>query len=404
MTRLKRVVGLAGLLAAGIGTILGARIYALVGKAAAFSGNSLWIAFVISAVIAMFTGLSFAELSSKFPKAGGPYYYAWRIFNRKVGFFVGLGMIVAGILVSVTLCLAFGGYVSSLIPVPAILSAIALIAIVAAINYLGVKEAIGFNFVATLIELAGLIIIIALGVKFFGSANYFEFPSDGFVGILGAVGVIFFAYLGFEDVVNLAEETKHAKKLVPLAVILSVVITTIVYVLVAVAAVSVVPAEVLAQSDAPLTLVFRTATNMPAGYLFSVIALVSIFNTILLMFLATTRIVYSMGRDKALPRIFSKLHEKRKIPHISIFALSVVVFFLIFIKNITLVAQLTDIVILAVFVVINLAVIKLRYSDIDEKGFTIPFNIGKFPLVPFLGVLTSLAILIVTVLHVVGIY
>jgi APA family basic amino acid/polyamine antiporter len=181
-------------------------------------------------------------------------------------------------------------------------------------------------------------------------------------------------------------------------------ITTILYVLVSVSVVGVVNYNELAQSSAPLTLIFQKATGLNLGNWFSVIALISISNTLLLVFLTTTRIMYAMGQDNSLPRAFAKLHEKRRIPHIAIFSLAGIAIPLIFIKDIALFAQLTNIVILAVFTLVNLCVIKLRYSHSHIKGFNVPFSIGKLPIFPLLGAITSLCLLIFTLMHVVRVF
>jgi APA family basic amino acid/polyamine antiporter len=399
--KLKRNVTFVGILSAGIGAILGAGIYALIGKAALVSGNMLWLSFLIAAVIAVFTGLSFAELSSKMPKAGGAYYYVSRIVSKKIGNVVGFGMILVGIFVSATLAKAFSGYLSSFISANMYLVAISLLILIALINYFGVDLSIRFNIVATVIETLGLIIIILLGLRYFGAVNYLEQAPAGFAGVFAAVGIIFFAYLGFEDIVNIAEETKKARQMMPRAVVLSLIITTVLYVLVAFSVVSIASYQELGSSDSPLTFVFKQATGLGAGNLFSVVALFSIFNTVLLIFMATTRIAYSMGRSKVLPEIFGMLHEARRTPYFSILVIGLFAVSAMFIGDISVLAQLSDIMILAVFLVVNFAVICLRYKHPRMKGFSVPFSIGRFPIIPLLGILSSLVILIITFLNVV---
>jgi len=403
MPRLKREVGLIGILSAGIGVILGAGIYALIGKAAIFSGNMLWLSFLIASIVAMFTGLSYAELSSKFPKAGGEFVYVSRIINKKLANLVGFALILVGVFSCATLCIAFGGYLKSMLNTPIILFGILLILFIALINYIGIKFSIKFNIIATIIEVAGLIIIIVLGIKYFGTVNYIETPETGIIGIFTAIGIIFFAYLGFEDIVNLAEETKHARKLMPIAVVASLIITTLLYILVSLSAVSIIGFQELGLSDSPLTLIFQTATGLRFGGLFSIIALFSIFNTVLLLFIAATRIAYSMGINKSLPLIFGKLDERTRTPYFSIIILAILTILVIIMGNISLAAQLTNIVILAVFVVINIAVIKLRYSGLNVRGFNVPLNIGRFPLLPLFGAVSSFIILIITFLNVINV-
>jgi APA family basic amino acid/polyamine antiporter len=403
MLRLKRDVGLIGILSAGVGTILGAGIYALLGEAAILSGNLLWFSFLLASIIAALTGLSYAELSSKFPSAGAEFTYVGKIFNRRMANLVGYGLLFTGVFSCATLSLAFGGYITSMLSVNSLLFALIVLLAVAVITYSGIKFSIGFNIMATIVELAGLIIIIWLGAGYFGSVDYFSTGSYGSVGVFTALGVIFFAYLGFEDMVKLAEETKKVRKIMPLALILSIAITTVVYILVAVSAVSIVSVEELGHSESPITLIFQTATGSELGYLFSIIALFSIFNTLLLLFIAATRVAYSMGRSFSLPEAFSKLDIRTRTPYLSIAVLAVLIAVVVFFGTMKITAQITDIFILSVFVVINASVIKLRYSDIKKKGFRVPLSIGRFPVLPLLGAIGAFAVLLITFLNVINI-
>ncbi|MBS3064774.1 MAG: amino acid permease, partial [DPANN group archaeon] len=251
-TQLKRSLGLFETTFYGVGVVLGAGVYVLIGKAAGLAGNSLWAAFAIGAFIATFTGLSYAELSSMFQKAGGEHYYAQKAFNNHIAFLVGWLIVIGGIIASATVALGFAGYFNALFNTPIILTAIAATLILTIINFWGIKEATWFGIIATVIELAGLLIIIALGFAFFGDVNILELPPTGFQGLISGAALIFFAFLGFEGVVRLSEETKNPKKVIPKALILSIIITTIIYILVAISAVSVLGWERLAMSNAPL--------------------------------------------------------------------------------------------------------------------------------------------------------
>src|SRR3989344_3416599 len=233
-TQLKRSLGLFETTFYGVGVVLGAGVYVLIGKAAGLAGNSLWAAFAIGAFIATFTGLSYAELSSMFQKASGEHYYAQKAFNNHIAFLVGWLIVIGGIIASATVALGFAGYFNALFNTPIILTAIASILIL------------------TIIKLVGLLIIIALGFTFFGDVNILELPPTGFRGLISGAALIFFAFLGFEGVVRLSEETKNPKKVIPKALILSIIITTIIYILVAISAVSVLGWERLAMRNAPL--------------------------------------------------------------------------------------------------------------------------------------------------------
>ena len=197
--KLKRALGLFEVTVYGVGIILGAGIYALIGQAAGISGNALWLSFLIGAVIASLTGLSYAELGTMYPKEAAEYVYTKKAFRNKLfPFLVGWLIIVTGMVVSATVALGFGGYFHAITGIAPVLGAILLLIGCTALNFWGIKESAKFNVVFTAVEMIGLLIIIAFGVKFVGSVDYFEMPN-GFVGVLSAAVLIFFAYVGFED-------------------------------------------------------------------------------------------------------------------------------------------------------------------------------------------------------------
>ncbi|MBS3122756.1 amino acid permease [Candidatus Woesearchaeota archaeon] len=405
MIKLKRTLNLFWITCAVTGIIVGAGIYALIGKGAGYSGNMLWLSFLLAAIIASFTGLSYCELSSRYPKTGGEYVYLSNIFNKKIGTIIGLLIVLIGILSSATIAFGFGGYFNALTSLPALWAAIILILIVAVINYIGVKFTMWFNFIATFFEVIGLIIILVLGVKFFGKVDYFEYSAaKGMFGIFSAIGIIFFAYLGFESMVNLSEETKHARIIIPKGLILGMIISAILYVLVAISVVSIVPYNELSSTNAPLSLVVKTALNSDIGNYFSIIALFSTFNTVLLVFIAATRVLYSISRDINPLTFFSRINRKTRTPYNSILIVAVIGIIFLLVTEIKIAAQLTDIVVLSVFTMVNVALIKSRYTDSKKKRkeleaghyFKAPLNIGRFPFLALLGAITSIIILLIT--------
>lgn len=409
MVKLKRTLNLFWVTSAVVGIIVGAGIYALIGKGAGYSGNMLWLSFLLAAIIASFTGLSYCELSSRYPKTGGEYVYLSNIFNKKIGIIIGLLIVLTGILSIATIAFGFGGYFNALTSLPALWAAIILILVVGIINYIGVKFTMWFNFIATFFEVIGLIIILALGIKFFGRVDYFEYSAaKGMFGIFSAIGIIFFAYLGFESMVNLSEETKHARTIIPLGLILGMIISAILYVLVAISVVSIVPYNELSSTNAPLSLVVKTALNSEIGNYFSIIALFSTFNTVLLVFISATRVLYSISRDIKPLTFFSFVSNKTRTPYNSILIVAVIGIIFLLLTEIKTAAQLTDIVVLSVFTVVNVALIKSRYmksSEMNKKKkelkcdnyFKMPLNIGRFPVLALLGAVTSIIILIITI-------
>jgi APA family basic amino acid/polyamine antiporter len=390
--RLEREIGFWQVVLAGVGIILGAGIYVLIGRAAALSGNAVWMSFLVSALVAMFTGLSYAELSSMFPKAGAEYAYTRKAFGQRMGFVVGWMLVLSGFVFSSTVALGFAGYFSSLFGSPVILTAAVLIALLAAILYYGVKESVWFAVVFTLIEASGLVIIIALAAPYLGTVDYLSFP--GLPGIFQAAALIFFAYIGFEQITRLSEETRRPERNIPRALILSIIITTVLYVLVAVSAVSVLDWQALGSSEAPLADVAARALGPGAFTAMSVIALFATSNTVLLMMLATSRILYGIGRSFSADNPFARLHSRRRTPWVA--TLAVMAFSMLFlgVGDIGTVASITDFLIFLTFMIINLAVIRIRYLGYDRiRRFRMPLNIGRFPLIPVMGVVSCLVLM-----------
>jgi basic amino acid/polyamine antiporter, APA family len=389
---LKRELGLFSVTVAGIGIILGAGIYALIGVAAGESGNALWLSFLISAIVAGFTGFSYAELSSMFKGDAGEYDYVNAGFGKKLAGFVSLLIIFTGVVSAATVALGFAGYLSSILSVGYLISGIGIVVLMTVLNYWGIKNSNKFNVLATTIEFLGLVIIILLGLKYIGSVDLFEMPS-GFYGVLKSGALLFFAFMGFETIVKLREETKNPEKTIPKAIILSVFITAIVYVLVSIAAVSILPASEIAGSNSPLADVAAVGFGGAAFVILGVIALFSTSNTILLTMLTTSRLMYGMSKRGSLPKLYGKVHKKRKTPHYAVFSVGAFVVLLVLIQNIKFVADLTTVLLFATFALINLAAIVLRYKNNKKRPFKMPLNFGRFPVLALLGILTSLFML-----------
>jgi APA family basic amino acid/polyamine antiporter len=390
---LKRELGLFETTLAGIGIILGAGIYVLIGKAAGMTGASIWLSFFLASLVAAFTGLSYAELSSMFPKAGAEFVYSEKAFGRKIAFLVGWSIILSGIFASATVALGFAGYFSSLFGGNPLIVSVLLVILLSILNFYGVKQSTWVGIIFTLIEAFGLILIIFIAMPFLGSVNYFEMPN-GFQGVFAASALIFFAFLGFEQIVRLSEETKTPKKIIPKALILSIIITTVLYVLVAISAVSVLKPEILASSSSPLADVAARILGPNAFMLLSIIALFSTANTVLLEMLATSRILYGMADFKSLPESIARIHKKTRTPWIAILLVGFFTLLFLFAGKIEEIALITDFALFTTFTLINLATIFLRFKLPDiKREFKMPLNIGKFPLLSFFGTMTSLIML-----------
>ncbi len=390
---LKREISLWQATLTGIGLILGAGIYALIGKASAIAGNGVWISFALSALVAVFTGLSYAELSSVFPKAGAEYVYTKHAFGRKLAFVIGWLIIISGFVFSATVAFGFAGYFERLFGAPYMLTATILVMLLSLLVFYGIKESVWFAVIATLVETIGLIIVIALGAPYLGSVDYFEFPS--LAGVFTAAALVFFAYVGFEQISRLSEETKNPKTTIHRATLLSIAVTTVIYILVALAAVSVVDWRVLGSSNAPLA---EIASHLlgPNGFVaLSIIALFAIANTVLFMMVATSRMIYGMGKSFSHTSVFARIHSKTRTPWVATIITMVFSVVALGFGKIETVANMTDFLIFFVFIVINAAAIKLRYSvEKQEHHFRMPLNIGRFPVIPIFGIISCLVLMV----------
>ncbi len=390
--KLKRELGLVSTTLYGIGVILGAGIYALISVGAGLAGNMLWLAFLVSALIAIFTAFSYAELSSIFPKEAAEYNYTRRAFGREwLSFLVGWTLAIGTVVAASTVALGFGGYFHSLTGVDARAAALGLICLMTFFNYWGIKESAKFNNIATSLEILGLIIVIgaALLVPPQAEADLLQAPPGGFEGIIAAVSVIFFAYIGFENVANLAEEVKDSRKILPKALMLSLAISTILYMLVAIAAVRELGWEALSESKAPLTLVVSRAMGQYAGLL-SYIALFATANTVLMFLIVPSRILYGMSSGGSLPAHFS-LIGGRGTPYLSVALVGLAAAMMAYLADIKTVAQLTDMGVFIAYVAVNASLIALAGSGL-KRGFLSP-RVAGVPLLAWLGVLSALAML-----------
>jgi len=390
-TDLRREVSLFGAIVYGVGIILGAGIYALVGEATGITGNALWLSFLLAAAASLFTGISYMELVSIFPESAAEYVYVERAFqNRLLAFIVGWFAFSVSIIAASAVSLGFAGYFHALFGVPTIPVAIGLIILMSLINFWGIGESSKINMIFSFIEIFGLVLIV--GIAFFsgsiGSVDYLEMPA-GFTGVLSAAALISFAYLGFEDLANIAEEVENGERNVPIAILASVAITTIAYILVSISIVSLVDWRELGASHAPLALVASTVFGEQAFLLMSIIALFATANTVLITLIVGSRMMYGMSRNGSLPSQFSKIHAYRRTPWVAVVTCMVFSILFVMIGNIKTVAGITDFGVFFIFIFVNLSAILLRYRMPDvRRGFRTPLNVGRFPMIPFIGLLS----------------
>ena len=389
---LRRNLGLFEATCAGVGIIVGAGIYALIGAAAGLAGNMVWLSFLISAIVAACTGLAYAELSSLFPKSDGEFSYTLNAFSSKaLAFVIGYLVILSGVVGAAAVAMGFAGYLSQFVPVSLLILSILCILLFSFVNFWGIEQSSRLNVLFTIFEVGALVVIVLLSFGYFGSVDYTVTTPAGLTGVFSAAALIFFAYTGFESVVKLSEETKNARKTIPRALVLSVIITMILYMLVGISAVSVVGWDVLSSSKAPLALVAQTLMGGIAGIILSIVALFSTGNTVLILLVTTSRMLYGFGKDFKKLRILSKVHLTRRTPFIAVFLTGLVSALVVLLgKRIDFIANVSNVILFLTFFVVNISVIALRFNKKSSRvknAFRIPFSIFRVPVLSVFGAL-----------------
>ena len=406
---LRRSVTLVQAVMYGTGLILGAGIYVLIGDVAAIAGNALWISFLLAAVMASITGLSYAELSSVFPKSAAEYVYVKEgLGNNFLALFIGCLTIFVAITSAATVAIGFSGYLSVLIPeFPSVFYAIGLVLALSFLNYYGIRESVWVNTIFTLVEISGLLIIIvlALSIESVADTDYLEMPSIAYSShialistILASTVLVFFAYYGFENISNISEETKNPTRTIPRALLFSILVTTIIYILVAISVVALVGWEELSNSDAPLALAASKALGSNGIIVLTILALFATTNTVLMMLISGSRIIFGIAKyDDAIPSILAEVHSSRKTPWLAIIFTTAftLVTIILYSGKLSDVASISVFSILVVFAFVNLSVISLRLKRPKlHRPFMSPFSVKKLPILPVLGmVITSVTIL-----------
>jgi basic amino acid/polyamine antiporter, APA family len=378
---LKRVIGRRVLLLFVVGDILGAGIYALVGKVAGYVGGALWLPFLVAFVLAALTATAYAELVGKYPQAAGAALYVNKAFNIPfVTFIVAFAVLMSGITSASAAARAFGGrYLAEFVTLPVIVGAFIFLGLVTLVNFIGISESVKVNVVLTVIEAFGLLVIIAIGVYALLSgqgepARALEFhPANGaFLGVLGGTALAFYALLGFEDSVNLAEESKDPQRDFPRALFGGLIVAAVIYVAVAFTATMLVDTKTLTSSTGPLLEVVKVAGFAFPPKLFALIALLAVGNTALINMLMASRLVYGMAREGIVPKVFAAVHPTRSTPWVSIVFTVGIAAVLVATGDVGNLADTTVLLLLCVFTMVNMAVLILRRDRVEHDHFRAP--------------------------------
>ena len=400
---LRRAVGALDLTALGVGAIIGTGIFVIIGEAIGKSGPAIILSFVLAGVTCAFSALSYAELAATIPVSGSAYTYSYATLGELVAWIIGWDLIIEYGFAVATVSVGWGGYVNTLLgdvfgsTLPKAISsppgdggvvnlpAVFLVLMITAVLVVGVRESARFNTGMVVIKLAVLVFFIVLGFTAIKSQNYTPFAPHGFSGITDAAALIFFAYIGFDAVSTTGEEARHPGRDLPLGIIGSLAIATIVYILVAIVAVGLLPADQLAAPgnvDAPLAAALSKGGGFSFGAdVLAVGALVAITSVVLTLLYGQTRITFAMCRDGLLPRGFARLN-RRRTPWLITLVFGGLAAVMAAVIPLSELAELVNIGTLFAFLLVNIGVIVLRRTRPDLER---PFRVPLVPLFPIIG-------------------
>jgi APA family basic amino acid/polyamine antiporter len=401
--QLRRAVGLLDLTALGIGAVIGTGIFVILGEAIGDSGPAIILSFVLAGVTCMFSALSYAELASTIPVSGSAYTYAYATMGELLAWIIGWDLILEYGVSVAAVAVGWGQYLSALldslfgISLPDSISAppgeggvvnlpaAFLVVAVAAVLILGVRESARANSIMVVTKLLIIVLFIVLAFTGFDSGNLSPFSPHGFDGIVTAASVIFFAYIGFDAISTSGEETKNPGRDLPIAIVGSLAICTVLYILVALTASAAVPYTKV-DEQAPLAEILRSLDFEWAATLISFGALIAITSVVLTILYGQTRIMFAMSRDGLMPRNFGKLSPKRHTPVRITATLALLIAIPAAFVPLSEIAKLVNIGTLFAFVITNAGVIVLRRTRPDlERSFKVPF----VPVFPIIGILLA---------------
>jgi basic amino acid/polyamine antiporter, APA family len=400
--KLKKELNLLDVIFATIGIVIGAGIYSIIGIASKYAKNFTWISVILCSIFAICTGLSYAELGSIFNKNGGEYNIAKEVFNADIAKFVGILIIIGEILLITTVSFGLGSYLSTFIPLKIPILAGILQLFFSYLNYSGIRNSINFNNIATIIEICGLLFVGLLGI-FNINTNIFDISkinTKTFFNIIIASSFLYFAYFGFDILIELIEETKESEKNIPKGLIYGVIISSILYLLVTISAISSIGWKKLSESKSPIIDITDKLLNNKMGFIMMGIAIISMSNTLLMSSIGTSRFIQSVAKDINLPFGLDKIDQNNHTPKNAIIFITIISMLGLLFKNIENSAAIANFFTIILFLIVNIAVILLRIKDPERnRPFKIPFNIYDIPITSIIGTLSSILFIFTLIKH-----
>ncbi len=397
---LRRTIGPFQMALYGLGSMLGSGVYGLMGQAAGQVGNAVWLAFLVAMVAALLTALSYASLGSRYPRAGGAAYVTQRAYRSTLlSFVVGMALVCSGLTSVATQSRVFAANLQAFLGIEALsttMLALGFLLILAGIVFRGIRESMWVNVLCTCIEAAGLLIVVAVGLRFWGGTDLLATPPTAgdavWLLIMQGAVLTFFSFIGFEDTINVAEECRDPERTIPFGLITAMLVAAVLYVAVAITAVSVVPADELAKAPGPLVEVMNRAAPAFPPVVFTAITLFAVANTALVNYITASRLIYGMSRQGLLPARLGAVHARTRTPHLAVLVLLAVLAPLVLWGTIGQLAAATVLLLLSVFAVVNGALFLLKRRPDEPPGrFEVPI------FVPLLGALVCLALVAVRV-------
>jgi basic amino acid/polyamine antiporter, APA family len=401
---LKRALSLPQLVLYGLGTTIGAGIYALVGEMAAISGYYAPVSFLLASVIAALTALSFAELSGRYPRCAGAALYVKEGFSsERLSIIVGLLVVAAALVSSAAIVNGFIAYLGEFMVLDRFTAIIIVSLALGAIASWGIAESVSIAAFVTLVEIAGLLLVIA--VSYSGLA---ELPdrwqelvpatdSASWHGIYAGSLLAFFAFIGFEDMVEVAEETRHVRRNLPIGIMLTLAITTLLYMAIMATAVMAMPPEKLAQSPVPLVRLYEHYTGSDATII-SIIGLFALINGALIQVILASRVLYGMSSRNLLPAILSTINQHTQTPLVATALSTVAILLLAASGSLAALAEATSLIMLVVFSLVNLSLLQVKRKHPKPEGLIV-FP----PIIPLLGFLVSAGFVMLELMDLIGV-
>ena len=385
---LKRSLSLPVVTLYGLGNILGAGIYVLVGKVAGVAGYGTTLSFLLAMFVAGLTAFSYMELSGRYPVSASVSVYLHKAFGRRwLSVLIGLAMVAGGIASAAALAQGFSGYLNIFVSVPTIVASVGLLVAIGLLAAKGIGESAVTAAIFTVIEITGLLLIIWAGRGALAQISPGDFvridPTLGLSGVVAGAFLAFYAFIGFEDMVNVAEEVKNPRRTMPLAILFSLIASTVLYLLVVIISITIVPPSELAKSSAPLSLVYEQSGARFAGIL-SIIGITAAVNGVVVQVIMGSRILYGLSKQGWLRPEFSKVNKTTKTPIIA----TAVIVGLMIVATIVLplvsLAKITSLLVLSIFSLVNASLFVIKRRQKKHDGYiTVPIA------VPAMGVITS---------------